>query len=53
MHDYSTHVINLCPCLTLTFISRSYFGEKPLKIANSLKIFFSRTFSARGEQKAV
>jgi hypothetical protein len=44
--------------LTLTFISRSHLGQnllkqQILKKAKSLKIFFSRTMSARGEQKAV
>jgi hypothetical protein len=39
--------------LTLTFISRSYLGQNPEKLANCLKIFFSRTVSARGEEKAV
>jgi hypothetical protein len=38
--------------LTLTFISRSYLGQKHVKTANSLKIF-SRNINARGEQKAV
>jgi hypothetical protein len=38
--------------LTLTFISRSYLGQKHEKTAYSLKIF-SRTINARGEQKAV
>jgi hypothetical protein len=37
----------------LTFISRSYLGKKPVKTANILKIFFSKTIKARGEQKAV
>jgi hypothetical protein len=36
----------------LTLISRSNFGQKPVKTANSLKIF-SRTIKARCEQKAV
>jgi hypothetical protein len=36
----------------LTFISRSYLGQKPVKTANSLKIFF-RTVSVRAEEKAV
>jgi hypothetical protein len=36
----------------LTFISRSYVGQKSVKTANSVKVFF-RTVSARGEQKTV
>jgi hypothetical protein len=39
---YKIHVRDL----TLTFISRSYLGQKPIKTAKSLKI-------TRGEQKAV
>jgi hypothetical protein len=45
----TTHVRDL----TLTFISRSYLGQKPVKTANYLKIYISRTVNARGEQKAV
>jgi hypothetical protein len=35
--------------INLLFISRSYLGQKPVKTANSLKIF--RTLNTRGEQK--
>jgi hypothetical protein len=38
----------------LTFLSRSNLSQKPQQIAKSVKkIFFSRTTSARVEQKAV
>jgi hypothetical protein len=39
--------------LTLTFILRSYLGQKPVKTANSLKISFSRILNARGEERLV
>jgi hypothetical protein len=48
----STHVIKFKD-LTLTFISNSYLDQHPLKLENCLKIFFSRTASARSEEKPV
>jgi hypothetical protein len=47
----STHVTKFQD-LTLTFLLRSYLRQHSQKLANFFKIF-SRTVSARGEEKAI